>query len=67
MFLIFSGADRLFWEFEEKYWNKYREDLELSQKQFRMDIVKDANHIFSFREWQEDMLARCCEWLKEEY
>jgi hypothetical protein len=65
VFLIFSEADRLFWEFEEKYLNNYSKDITPSLKQFQMNIVKDANHIFSFTEWQEEMLQQSCEWLSK--
>jgi hypothetical protein len=45
--------------------NNYSKDIEPLLKQFRMNIVKDANHIFSFTEWQEEMLQQSCEWLSK--
>jgi len=61
--LVFSEADRLYWEFEEKYMFPYKEDLERIKHNLSIHIVKEANHIFSFKIWQEDMLEKTATWL----
>jgi len=48
--LIFSEADRLFWEFEEKYMAQYRSEYDEYKSNIDIFITKDANHIFSFKE-----------------
>ena len=65
--LIFSESDRLFWEFEEKYLNVYKQEFEKYKKNFELHITKDANHIFSLKEWQEDMINKSCSWLEDNF
>jgi uncharacterized protein len=62
--LIFSGADRLYWEYEEKFMSKYRGHIAQYASNLTINIVKDANHIFSFSEWQNEMLIIATSWLK---
>jgi lysophospholipase L1-like esterase len=61
--LIFSEADRLYWEFQEKFVQRYAFDPAAHRGSLEIAIVKDANHIFTFTEWQLDMLARSGAWL----
>lgn len=63
MLLIFSEADRLYWEFEEKYSFSYKNEYEKYKTNVEIYVAKDANHIFSFKAWQEQMLNISCEWL----
>lgn len=55
--LIFSGADRLYWEFEEKYLEFYKREVVPYSENFQISIVKNANHVFSFHEWQNEMFS----------
>lgn len=63
IYLVFAGSDRLLWEYEKKFVERHRQRLELYSAHYAMHVTKDANHIFSFREWEEDMLDQCCRWL----
>jgi hypothetical protein len=65
--LIFSEADRLYWEFEEKYMASYKNEFEKYKRNIEIFIAKDANHIFSFKEWQDEMLNTSCAWLNKYY
>jgi hypothetical protein len=67
MLLIFSERDRLYWEFKEKYMDIYGQELNDYMVNMEIKIVKDANHIFSFKEWQEKMLQISCNWLSKVY
>ena len=62
--MIFSEADKLYWEFEEKYMKSYEQQLEKFKGNLEIYIAKNANHIFSFKEWQEDMLSISSDWIK---
>jgi pimeloyl-ACP methyl ester carboxylesterase len=62
--LIFSGADRLYWEFEAKFVRRHRAELERYAGWHEIHVIPNANHIFSFAEWQDDMLDQCCRWLR---
>jgi uncharacterized protein len=61
--LIFSETDRLYWEFEEKFMQYYQDSIKQHSDNYDIYIVKDANHIFSFSEWQDAMLDKSCQWL----
>lgn len=63
IYLVFAGSDRLLWEYEKKFVERHRQRLESYSAHYAMHVTKDANHIFSFREWEEDMLDQCCRWL----
>ncbi len=62
---IFSEVDRLFWEFEEKYLNVYKKEVDSFTDNFEIDIVKDSNHVFSFSDWQNEMLSISERWIKK--
>ena len=61
--LVFAEADRLLWEFETKFLERHRSVFEAHADSYRFHVTKQANHIFSFREWQQDMMEQCCAWL----
>ena len=63
LLMIFSEADRLYWEFEEKYLGVHGKDIEPYRQNFRIELVKDANHVFSFTQWQMQMLDFSEKWL----
>ena len=62
---MFSEADRLYWEFEEKFLRNYGSAIEHYNNNFEVHIVKNANHVFSFKKWQQQMLELTEVWLKE--
>lgn len=55
--LIFSGADRLHWEFEEKYKQYFAPEYQEFKNNIDIHIIKNANHILSFKEWQDEMFV----------
>ena len=65
--LIFSGSDRLGWEFEEKFVLPYKEKLEGVNKSYTLHTIADANHILSFPEWQDEFFNITTTWLSENY
>ncbi len=65
--LIFSGADRLYWDFDEKFAQPHAAELESVEHEFDLYVVKDANHVFSFREWENEMLGLMSEWLAKNF
>lgn len=67
MNLIFSGSDRLQWEFEEKFVSRFKNKIKEVEDNVRIEIVEEANHIFSFKEWQNTMLEKSGEWLRQTY
>jgi len=61
--MIFSGADRLYWEFEERMVDSGRLPVEKYHDVLDVEVVDGANHVFGFKEWQDDMLERATRWL----
>jgi hypothetical protein len=67
MLLIFSEADRLYWEWDEKFVPRHRERLSRVESAYRVHMVAKANHVLSQREGEQDMLAVTCGWLEQEF
>jgi hypothetical protein len=61
--LLFSGADRLYAEFEEKFLHYYREPVQALDEAFDLIVVENANHVFTLTEWQQEMLRQTRSWL----
>lgn len=62
--MIFSGSDRLLYEYEEKFASKYRQRLEPVRSLLTFYVVPHANHILSLQEWKQEMLQQACTWLE---
>lgn len=67
MLLIFSGADRLQWEYEEKFVSRYPEIVSRARPVCELHVVENANHIFSLEEWQREMLDLSSAWLSAHF
>lgn len=61
--LIFSGADRLQWDFEEKFYEPNKTKIDKYDEYFEVHSIKDANHIFSENRWKDEMLNISKNWL----
>lgn len=65
--LIFSGADRLYWDFDEKFAQPFSSQLSDVRDLYELHIVENANHVFSLREWEQKMLELTCNWLETNF
>lgn len=65
--LVFSGADRLYWEFREKFYEIHKADVDSHPGLLDVRVIEEANHILSFTEWQREMLDSCTSWLEERF
>jgi hypothetical protein len=65
--LIFSETDRLYWEFDEKFYPRYKATLQPYALNFEIYVVPGANHIFSFSEWQNELFHKLREWLQTNF
>ena len=61
--LLFSESDRLYAEFRERFVDRYHFDVTAHAGVLDVAVVKDANHVFTFKEWQLDMLDKSAAWL----
>lgn len=67
MLLIFSGSDRLTWEYNEKFATPNKDQLDAINGGFEVHVVDEANHIFSYKSWYEEMMKLSLQWLKNDY
>ena len=67
IFLIFGETDRLYWDFDEKFYQRRKGEIERFQENFEMRLVKDARHIFEERGHQEELLHAIVTWVQREY
>ena len=65
MLHIFSGSDRLAWEFDEKFAVPYQSKLEKYQSLYEVHIIDKANHILAHPDWFNKMLNISERWLVE--
>ncbi|WP_316365800.1 alpha/beta fold hydrolase [Candidatus Thiodiazotropha sp. CDECU1] len=67
MLLIYSGGDRLLWEFKEKFEDVYKSHLTEYSHIYQLHTIPDANHILSLSNWEESMHKYVREWLEINY
>ena len=65
--MVFSGADRVAWEFQEKFVDRYGERLASLPHKYEIHTVANANHVLSFVEWQDEMLEVSARWLQRNF
>lgn len=65
--LVFSGADRLYSEFEEKFLARHGERLKGITTGYDLHVVPNANHVLSSREWEREMLDVSSRWLDKTF
>ena len=64
--LVFSEADRLYSIYQERFAQpRYGRDQHLDN--LELFVVKNANHIFSLREWEQAMSCQVEGWLSQHY
>jgi uncharacterized protein len=63
VFLVFGEMDRLYWEIEKKFVERNQAELKSYVSFYDVRLIKSANHIFSFEDWEKDMLNQCSSWL----
>lgn len=64
MLHIFSGSDRLVWEFKEKFQDRHSERLSLYPDLVEIHVIDKANHILAHPDWFGEMLSVSSAWLK---
>jgi len=67
LLFIFSGADRLAWEFEEKFVVPNKEKVETCGNNYEVHTIANANHILSRKEWRQEMFRVVDDWLDKRF
>ena len=65
--LIFSGADRLGFEFREKFVERNLRQLERFRSLFEVHTIENANHVLSDPGWIDQLLGISERWLDSNY
>jgi len=65
--MVFSGADRLYWEFQERFVQRHAFDAARHADTLEIAVVKNANHIFTFPEWQHELFTIVRRWLESHF
>lgn len=63
LLLVFSGGDRLAWEFEEKFATPSADKLNRLGKGYEVHTIPNANHILSDPAWRSGMQAISDAWM----
>lgn len=63
MCLVFSEADRLYWDFDEKFLRPHHDRFARHADLCEVQVIAEANHIFSFPEWEQAMMQKVEAWL----
>jgi len=64
--IIFAEADRHYWQFSENLIKTNLVDFD-SQPNIDLHVIKNANHIFSFKNWQKELLEISENWLYKKF
>lgn len=67
LLLVFSGADRLAWEFEEKFSQPYGSQIDRVKANYEVETVPMANHILSDPSWSLQMQEFADGWLARNF
>lgn len=62
---IFSGADRLHYEYEEKFVARYKAEIDGCEGNLETHLIENANHILSSPEHKAEMLQIVQNWLRK--
>jgi hypothetical protein len=65
--LLFSGADRLQWEFEEKFRQPWENALQKFSQQLEVQVIAAANHILSDPAWIATARRMTGDWLQARF
>lgn len=65
--MVFSGADRLHWEYLEKFSDPHAALLAPHRHQLDVCVVERANHVLTFGEWQDEFFGHCERWLTSHF
>jgi len=67
MMLVFSGADRLRYQFAENFESHHEVKLRDLHHLYEVHLVPDANHVFSEAAWVSELLEVASSWLSVRY
>lgn len=67
LLLVFSGGDRLAWEFQEKFAGPFSDRIQAAGAGYEVHTIAHANHILSDPAWRSEMQALSNAWLNRNF
>ena len=65
--MVFSGADRLHWEYEEKFARPWAAPLARHAQLLDLALIPNANHVLSDPAWMEQARNVTAQWLDQRF
>jgi hypothetical protein len=59
---FYGENDNFKWEFDSEFAARFPDDLEAGKGLVTVEIVKQANHMYTLREWQDVIIAYSVKW-----
>jgi hypothetical protein len=66
LLLIFAEADRHYWQFAENIIENGIINVR-EEKNIELHVIKEANHIFSLKNWQNELIEISGNWLNNQF
>jgi uncharacterized protein len=63
--LVYGGADRLYWDYREKFAEPQAAFLEAFGDVLNVHVIDRANHVLTFDEWQQELHDTSRAWLEQ--
>jgi pimeloyl-ACP methyl ester carboxylesterase len=63
VFLLFSGADRLYFEYQEKFAEPWQDELRTHESLVDLAVVENANHVLGDAAWVAEARLLTAQWL----
>lgn len=64
---VFSGSDRLYWEYRERFADPHAERLAPLATLLDVKVIEHANHVLTFSEWQRELFDLCRAWMTRHF
>jgi len=65
--MVFSGADRLHWEYEEKFARPWAASLARFSQLLELEMIPNANHVISDPQWLDQARHITAQWLDRRF
>ena len=65
IYFIFGENDNFKWEFNSEFLEGCSDDVSLAGDLIKIDEITHANHMYTLREWQDEIILKCIEWAGE--
>lgn len=64
MYFVFGEHDNFKWEFKTEFVKERADEYAAGEEYIDVEEIPHANHMYTLREWQDTIVDRCMEWIK---